>query len=157
LDILIKAISLAQKELNFICSKMEEFLKQFNKEPIQITQNLVSDNLLEKASSIAQKYENKFFFTNKKEFQKVYEEFSTELANWYENLPEDEKTKFIPENKDPKTQLNLASFKAVKKLIRKHLLATGERLDGRNPLQVRPLYTQVGLLDKVHGSGLFQR
>ena len=157
LDILIEAISLAQKELNFICSKMEEFLKQFNKEPIQITQNLVSDNLLEKASSIAQKYENKFFFTNKKEFQKIYEEFSTELANWYENLPEEEKTKFIPENKDPKTQLNLASFKAVKKLIRKHLLATGERLDGRNPLQVRPLYTQVGLLDKVHGSGLFQR
>jgi hypothetical protein len=73
---------------------------------------------------LVQKYENKFFFTNKKEFQAVYEEFSNELKSWYENLSDEEKVQVIPENKDAKVQLNLASFKAVKKLMRKHLLKT---------------------------------
>ena len=158
LDILVKAIDLAQKELNFICSKMEEFIQKVqNKEQVEITQNLVSENLLSKALELVNNYENKFFFTNKKEFQTVYEEFSNELKTWYENLSDEEKLQIIPENKDIKVQLNLASFKAVKKLIRKHLLKTWERLDWRNPLEVRPLYTEVGLLDKVHGSWLFQR
>jgi polyribonucleotide nucleotidyltransferase len=48
--------------------------------------------------------------------------------------------------------INQAVFKAVKKVLRRHLLKTGQRLDGRNPLEVRPLYTKVGLLERVHGS-----
>ncbi len=40
---------------------------------------------------------------------------------------------------------------------RKHLLATGQRLDGRSEDEVRPLEIEVGLLPEVHGSALFQR
>ena len=157
LDILMQAIQVAQKELNFICSKMEEFLNQFNIKPIEIVQNLPSEKFLEKAEEIVKNYENKFFFTNKKEFQSVYDEFKNELKAWYENLDEETKKQIVPEWKDFNVQLNLVVFKSVKKLIRKHLLKTWERLDGRNPLEVRPLFTQVWLLDKVHWSGLFQR
>ena len=157
LDIITQAIQLAQKELNFICNKMEEFLKNFNKPKLQITQNLVSDKLFEKVYNMVLNYENKFFFTNKKQFQDLYEQFTNEVKDWYNSLDENEKSQYIPENKDENVQINLAVFKAVKKLLRNHLLKTWERLDWRNPLQVRPLLTQVWLLDKVHWSWLFQR
>lgn len=157
LDIITQAIQVAQKELNFICSQMEEFLKNFNKPKLQITQNLVSDKLFEKVYNIALSYENKFFFTNKKQFQNLYEQFTNEVKNWYNSLDENEKKQYIPENKDENVQINLAVFKAIKKLLRNHLLKTWERLDWRNPLQIRPLFTQVWLLDKVHWSWLFQR
>jgi len=158
-DILMQAIEIAQKELNFICSKMEEFIKQVLPEnkKIQITTNLPSNQLFEKVYEITKNYENKFFVTNKKQFQEVYNNLTDEVNNWFENLSDEEKSSLIPENKDSNTQLKITIFKAVKKLLRKHLLETWQRLDGRNPLQVRPLYTQVWLLDKVHGSWLFQR
>ena len=36
-------------------------------------------------------------------------------------------------------------------------LETGERVDGRTPEEIRPLYIVPGYLPRVHGSGLFQR
>ena len=158
-NILLQAIEIAQKELNFICSKMEKFINEVLEEnkKVEITTNLPSEELFEKVYDITKTYENKFFPTNKKQFQEVYEQLSTEIQNWFDSLTEEEKTTLIPENKDTNTQLKITTFKAVKKLLRKHLLETGQRLDGRTPLQVRPLYTEVWLLDKVHGSGLFQR
>ena len=158
-EILLEAIQIAQKELNFICQKMEEFIQQVVNENknIQITTNLPSECLFNKIYKITQNYENKFFPTNKKQFQEVYENLSEEVKNWFDSLSEEEQQTLIPENKDKSIQLKIATFKAVKKLLRKHLLETWQRLDGRTPLQVRPLYTQVWLLDKVHGSWLFQR
>ncbi len=41
--------------------------------------------------------------------------------------------------------------------IRKMILETGRRLDGRDPKQVRPIECQVGLLPRTHGSALFTR
>jgi len=45
----------------------------------------------------------------------------------------------------------------VKKKIRENMLSTHKRLDGRALDQIRPLSAQVGLVPRVHGSGLFQR
>ncbi len=44
-----------------------------------------------------------------------------------------------------------------KKILRKQILETGIRSDGRDNKTVRPLNVQVGLLDRVHGDGLFTR
>ncbi len=41
--------------------------------------------------------------------------------------------------------------------IRKAILETGRRLDGRQPKQVRPVSCSVGLLPRTHGSALFTR
>ncbi len=41
--------------------------------------------------------------------------------------------------------------------IRKIMLETGKRLDGRHPRQVRPVSCSVGLLPRTHGSALFTR
>lgn len=47
--------------------------------------------------------------------------------------------------------------KLLKKHVRKMLLEEGARADGRALDQIRPLGVEVGLLPRVHGSGLFSR
>ncbi len=45
----------------------------------------------------------------------------------------------------------------TKKLVRKRIVDSGERIDGRGPRDLRPVTAEVGVLPTVHGSGLFQR
>jgi polyribonucleotide nucleotidyltransferase len=47
--------------------------------------------------------------------------------------------------------------KLLKKHVRKMILDEGVRADGREIDQIRPLGCEVGLLPRVHGSGLFSR
>ena len=44
-----------------------------------------------------------------------------------------------------------------KKTVRKRVVSEGVRLDGRKTDEVRPIWTQIGILPRVHGSGLFTR
>jgi polyribonucleotide nucleotidyltransferase len=48
-------------------------------------------------------------------------------------------------------------YKRVKEVMRKNILATGTRLDGRKADEVRNIKSEVGLLPRTHGSALFQR
>jgi polyribonucleotide nucleotidyltransferase len=45
----------------------------------------------------------------------------------------------------------------TKKLMRKRVVEDGLRVDGRRPDEVRPIWSQVGIIPRVHGSGLFTR
>ncbi|MFO7300467.1 MAG: polyribonucleotide nucleotidyltransferase, partial [Actinomycetes bacterium] len=50
------------------------------------------------------------------------------------------------------------AFKSVlKKMARQRVIEHGIRFDGRGPRDLRPLYVEVGLIERTHGSGLFQR
>ncbi len=48
-------------------------------------------------------------------------------------------------------------YKIQKKIVRRWLLEDGKRVDGRRLDQIRPLGSEVGLVPRVHGSGLFTR
>ena len=48
-------------------------------------------------------------------------------------------------------------YKLQKFVVRRWLLDEGKRVDGRGINDIRPLYSEVGLLPRVHGSGLFAR
>ncbi|MGH2405453.1 MAG: polyribonucleotide nucleotidyltransferase, partial [bacterium] len=45
----------------------------------------------------------------------------------------------------------------IKAEVRRRVVETGRRPDGRGPKDLRPLASEVGLLPRTHGSGLFQR
>ncbi|MBL4615737.1 MAG: polyribonucleotide nucleotidyltransferase [Magnetovibrio sp.] len=50
------------------------------------------------------------------------------------------------------------ALKAVEKsIVRLSILETGVRIDGRDTKTVRPINTEVGILDRAHGSALFTR
>ena len=48
-------------------------------------------------------------------------------------------------------------YKIQKYVVRRWLLDDGKRVDGRGIDEIRPLAAEVGLLPRVHGSGLFTR
>ncbi len=51
-----------------------------------------------------------------------------------------------------------AAFRSLSKaLVRKRVVEDGVRIDGRGPTDLRSLSSEVGVLPRVHGSGLFQR
>jgi len=48
-------------------------------------------------------------------------------------------------------------YKLQKYVVRRWLLDDGKRVDGRGINEIRPLASEVGLLPRVHGSGMFTR
>lgn len=58
---------------------------------------------------------------------------------------------------DIKGDLKSVLGKMEKGLVRKIILDTGKRVDGRKVDEIRPLCSEVNILPKTHGSGLFTR
>jgi len=64
--------------------------------------------------------------------------------------------KFGEKYEDFEVQIDVCLYKMMKKVVKKWLLA-GKRVDGRSMDQIRALGAEVGVLPRVHGSGLFTR
>ena len=58
---------------------------------------------------------------------------------------------------DKSAMIDECIYKLQKKIVRRWLLDEGKRVDGRKLDQIRPLAAEVGLLPRVHGSGMFTR
>ena len=48
-------------------------------------------------------------------------------------------------------------YKITKEIVRSKILGEGVRPDGRKLTEIRPIWCEVGLLPRVHGSGVFTR
>ena len=55
------------------------------------------------------------------------------------------------------TMMEELVYKIQKKIVRRWLLVDKKRVDGRRMDQIRPLASEVGVLPRTHGSGLFTR
>ena len=58
-----------------------------------------------------------------------------------------------PSQKDVKS----AFSEAEHKIVRERILSMGKRPDGRTPTEIRPIWCEVGLSPRAHGTGLFTR
>ncbi|MCD8127566.1 MAG: polyribonucleotide nucleotidyltransferase [Clostridiales bacterium] len=65
-------------------------------------------------------------------------------------------TDFLADYPNMDQYLEEITYKFQKKIVKKWLLE-GHRVDGRASNEIRPLAAEVGVLPKVHGSGLFTR
>ncbi|MBR2466229.1 MAG: polyribonucleotide nucleotidyltransferase [Clostridia bacterium] len=65
--------------------------------------------------------------------------------------------KFEEKYPDIKVVLPELIYKIQKKIVRRWLLVDKKRVDGRRMDEIRPLAAEVGILPRVHGSGLFTR
>ena len=78
--------------------------------------------------------------------QKNQDEANEEiLAHFAEKYPE--KTK----------QIGDVVYKITKETVRSKILNEGVRPDGRKTTEIRPIWNEVGVLPRVHGSGVFTR
>ncbi len=57
---------------------------------------------------------------------------------------------------DPRDILSIFD-EELKKVVRQRILDHGIRPDGRDPVTIRPIWSEVGILPRTHGSGLFNR
>ena len=64
---------------------------------------------------------------------------------------------FEEKYEDIKTILPELIYKIQKKIVRRWLLVDKKRVDGRRMDEIRPLASEVGIIPRVHGSGLFTR
>lgn len=64
--------------------------------------------------------------------------------------------RFDPEYPEQGAMIDECIYKLQKKIVR-NWLYEGKRVDGRALDQIRPLAAEVGILPRVHGSGLFTR
>ena len=65
--------------------------------------------------------------------------------------------KFDEQYPEMEAKIDECMYKLQKFVVRRWLLDEGKRVDGRGINEIRPLYAEVGLLPRVHGSGLFAR
>ena len=70
------------------------------------------------------------------------------IEHWHE--------KYLEEYPDMDQYLEEFTYKFQKKIVKAWLLE-GHRVDGRAKNEIRPLAAEVGVLPRVHGSGLFTR
>ena len=105
---------------------------------------------------------------NQELFDKIVENFMDEAkaamdtddknvreARWNEMI-EHWHEKFLEEYPDMDQFLDEITYKFQKKIVKAWLLE-GHRVDGRAKNEIRPLAAEVGVLPRVHGSGLFTR
>ncbi len=64
---------------------------------------------------------------------------------------------FLEKYPDLETVYPELIYKIQKKIVRRWLLRDKKRVDGRRMDEIRPLAAEVGLFNRVHGSGLFTR
>jgi len=65
--------------------------------------------------------------------------------------------KLSEEFPDRGKEISAAVQKLTKKMIRDRIVNDGVRIDGRSLTEVRPISCEVGIIPRVHGTGLFNR
>jgi len=60
-------------------------------------------------------------------------------------------------NAPAKSEVESAFSESEHKIVRERILSAGKRPDGRTPTEIRPIWCEVGVSPRAHGSGLFTR
>ncbi|HHW45472.1 MAG TPA: polyribonucleotide nucleotidyltransferase [Clostridiales bacterium] len=115
----------------------------------------------------------KFTFESNKPDPEMYEaikEFAIDKVRWaldtddkvvreerLSSVYEEVHTQFDEVYPEQGTQIEDCLYMLQKFVVRRWILDEGKRVDGRGLDDIRPLWAEVGLLPRVHGSGLFAR
>lgn len=145
---MLAAMTFGQEAIAAFCDKQAEFIAKVNPTPMEYKLHIPAPEIAERVEpyfdrmSAALKDADKLSRMGKVEDLKAEittNEFSDEeRASWGSDIA-------------------AALKKLEKKAMRKMVIETGERADGRRPDEIRPLHIVPGYLPRVHGSGLFQR
>lgn len=152
-EILLKWFELAQTEIKKICQFQKEFLSKLKIEEKNITLNKPSEELLAYISQIITKDKlDRLIPATKKWFNDLFNLYEEEVLNSAKQQIEDEENQIFSNSK-----VKIWVFKYIKKYLRKRILEDNARVDWRNLDDIRPLYCEVWLFSRIHGTWLFQR
>ena len=145
-DILLKGIELAHETNKKIVSFIQSIVRTIGKPKFTFEKAAVNHDLLDDLCAYGMDQIEYALDTDDKNIReerltKARLDFAEKFAEKYEDYEEN---------------IEVCLYKMQKKVVKKWLRA-GKRVDGRSMDEIRPLDAQVGLLPRVHGSGLFTR
>ncbi len=148
-ETMLKALNLAHESIQPIIDLQEQLTEKIKPEPMEY-------ELAEKDPELEQAMEE---FLRDKLGSAIRHEYHWERHRAFNNLKEAVFEHFASEHPDrfERAHIEESYEKAIKAEVRRAILQEHKRPDNREPDEIRPLSSQVGLLPRVHGSGLFTR
>ncbi len=151
-EVMLEAIKKGHKEIKKICKFISGIKDEIGKEKFEYKSFVVDEEIYEFLSS-NYKEQMKEAVTEKEKTVRDnnIEELTKKIIEDYEEKYGAEKTA------EDSAQINEGIYKLEKKVVRDMIFYEHKRVDGRALDEIRPLSCEVGLLPRVHGSGLFTR
>ena len=146
-DIMFDAIMAAHEEIKKICDFISSIALEIGKPKIEYERVVVDETLFDEIKTAYSEQVKAALDTDDKRVrdERLKPVYQAVYADYEEN------EEITPE------MLDAALYKLQKYIVRRWILDEGKRVDGRGLFDIRPLASEVGLLPRVHGSGLFTR
>lgn len=146
-DVMLEGILFAHKEIQKICDFIQEIKDEIGKEKAEYEVFKPAEEVVEKVrelyfDSISDALKTKEKTEREDKLDQLESRFEEDFGEDYEELSEDIKTAFS----------NL-----VEEETRRMILEDGIRPDFRDEDEIRQITSEVGILPRTHGSGLFTR
>ena len=146
-NIMFEAIMFAQKEISKIVEFIEGIVKEIGKPKMKYTASEVSAEIANAVheyahDKIAAAIDTPDKQTRENNLKVVYDDV---LEHFKEIFPQQD------------SMIKEAIYKEEKKIVRSWIINENKRPDGRKIDEIRPLTAEVGVLPRVHGTGLFSR
>ncbi|MBQ6515555.1 polyribonucleotide nucleotidyltransferase [bacterium] len=156
-DEIMEAVEFAQVEIRKQCEAQEQFVKELG----IVKEEFVDPYDMSELKQIINDTAHDMIFDAYHHFDREYrekklEEAKTLVKEKIEALPDDHYIKTTIEE----TGIDFVAeeFKAAeKKIMRAMILDEGVRADGRKSTEVRPIWCEVGVIPRAHGSAVFTR
>ncbi|MEG0614904.1 MAG: polyribonucleotide nucleotidyltransferase, partial [Oscillospiraceae bacterium] len=145
-ETMLQAIIKGQEEIKKIVTFINQIQAEIGKKKFAFESQEVSHDLFDAIEGFAAERIKLALDTDDKN---IREERLNPIKN-------DIHTKFDAEYPEKIAMIDECIYKLQKKIVRRWLL-DGKRVDGRKLDEIRPLAAEVGLLPRVHGSGMFTR
>ena len=149
---MLEAILFGHEEIKKLVAIQEEIQAQVGKEKIQATLFQPDPEVLREVEEFATTKMKEALKTGEKLEREAKIDQVKEATHQYfqEKLGEDDyalKTK----------EINEVLNGIIKDTVQQMVINEGIRVDGRKPNEIRPISSEVGILSRTHGSGLFTR
>lgn len=155
-DTMLEALFMAHDSVQDIIALQNQIREDIGKEKKEATEDNIPEALIEevKAKVESQIRDVVVAHTDRHERSEPLDAIKEALVAEYEAKN--------AEIEDPEEQYNLKHVKGafsdvMKKVVRNRIVHDGVRPDGRDYTTIRPLFADVDLVPRVHGSGMFLR
>ena len=145
---MLAAMTFGQEAIAAFCEKQSAFLARVNPTPMDYTIHAADPSVAERVDAHLAEMSAALKDADKAARMGKVEQLKASIIE--NDFTEEERATW---GSDIKAALKSLEKRAMRAMI----IETGERVDGRTPEEIRPLYIVPGYLPRVHGSGLFQR
>ena len=151
-EVMLDAIKAGHEEIKKICSFIQKMKDEIGKPKFEYKSFTVDEELYKE---IEEKFAERMKIDVQDKDKQVIDSRMDALA-------EDAKT-YLAEKygeefvKEKELEISEVLYKLEKKIVRSMIFDEHKRVDGRELDEIRPLSCEVGLLPRVHGSGMFTR